>query len=223
MNVVVIIQARMTSSRMPGKVLAPLNGKPVLAHVVERALRIGGINSVVVTRPWGPESRAIDYWCDELGVCSVAEEENDVLNRYYRAAVDMHAGTVIRITGDCPAFCPGVVTRLLQEYKATGADYAFVDSSCGYPKGFDSEVFNMDNLVIAHSEASSLSDREHVTPFIRRHARKQARLRYSPDLGKYDLSLDTTVDYSLLKKLFFDLGDNFDIADVQEWICGTNG
>ncbi len=169
MNTVAIIQARMGSSRLPGKMLADLGGKPVLAWVVDAAKAIQGIDKVVVATSESESDRAIGAWCETNSVVCHRGPEDDVLTRFAIAAAAENAGLIMRLTGDCPLLDPHVCAQVLMHLKRTGADYASNLDPPTWPDGLDCEAFTRHALDKVAANAVQQSEREHVTPYIRSH------------------------------------------------------
>ena len=165
-NTVCIVQARMTSNRLPGKMMLSLGGEPVIRHVLRNCQKIPGIDKVVCaipvdkSEPIAREARALD-------VKVVRGSESDVNGRYRKAALLVNADIVMRITGDCPLIDPDVCGRVLSLME-DGVDYASNVMPRGFPKGLDCEVFTMEALERAHKEADDPYDREHVCPWMQR-------------------------------------------------------
>lgn len=166
-HVLAIIQARMGSSRFPGKTLADLCGHPVLWHVVERARQAEGVDEVLVATTDRHSDDAVADLCSQLSVPCFRGSENDVLDRYYRAAASKRATTIVRITADCPLIDPRVITKTVARFSERDWDYVSNALRYTYPDGLDTEVFSFAVLECAWREAAKPSDREHVTPFIR--------------------------------------------------------
>ena len=172
-----IIQARMGSTRLPGKVLMPIAGHPMLWHVVKRAQSPPGVDRVVVATARSEADDVIRALCADSGFQVYSGSEHDVLDRYYQAAKEREADPVVRITSDCPLLDPTIVQRLLELFDRGGLDYAGVSIGRGaqqrglrgYPHGLDAECFSFAALERAWREAVSPYDREHVTPYISRH------------------------------------------------------
>jgi spore coat polysaccharide biosynthesis protein SpsF len=162
----IIIQARMTSKRFPGKSMALLAGKPMLQHVIERCKMVQGIDKIVVAVPYDNSDEMI-YLSRDLGVDFHQGPEDDVLMRFYSAALFYKLTTIMRITADCPFIDPIVCSEVLAVLKAKELDYC---CNCypvrTYPKGLDCEVFTFDCLEAAHQLTKRKYDREHVTPFM---------------------------------------------------------
>lgn len=163
--VVAIIQARMGSTRLPGKVLADLGELPLLAHVISRAQRISGIDRVIVATTTDNNQPIVDV-ASKCGASTFTGNEDDVLDRYYRAALHYDASVVMRITADCPFLDPEISRRVLARFHEGGVDYAANNHPPTYPNGLDTEVFSLAALEQAWREADLLSEREHVTPYI---------------------------------------------------------
>lgn len=166
-SVLAIIQARMGSSRFPGKTLADLCGHPVLWHVVERAREAEGIDDVLVATTERRSDDSVADLCARLGVPCFRGSENDVLDRYYRAAESKRATAVVRITADCPLIDPRVIAKTVARFAEHNWDYVSNSLRYTYPDGLDTEVFSFAALECAWRTAIAPSDREHVTPFIR--------------------------------------------------------
>ena len=164
-NVVAIIQARMGSTRFPGKVLADLRGRPVLDWVVEAVKRVDGVDEIVVATTTNSEDQVIEEWCWSEGVNCFRGEPLDVLKRYADCAKEYSATHVVRITSDCPLLDSQTVSTVLRKGLESGADYFGL--SGGFPDGFDCEGFSTDALLEANREARAPVDREHVTRYFK--------------------------------------------------------
>lgn len=164
---VAIIQARMGSTRLPGKVLNMLGGRTVLAHVVARAERIPAIDKVCCAIPDSAENDALADSARALGALVHRGSEHDVLSRYHGAAVTADADVVVRITSDCPFLDWQVSGAVLARFLEGGVDYCSNLEPRSWPKGYDTEVFSRAALERANAEAREPYDREHVTPFLR--------------------------------------------------------
>src|ERR1041385_6532210 len=166
----------MGSSRLPGKVLEPVAGHPMLWHIVDRLRRAPGVTKVVVATSTAPTDEPVRALCAEIGVPCVPGSELDVLARFHQAATEHHADPILRITADCPFVDPELVGRVLALYQTGNYDYtaaatgcvAFYDAGNKYPDGLDVECCSFDALDRAHREATVRSDREHVTPYLYR-------------------------------------------------------
>lgn len=172
MTTACIIQARMGSTRFPGKVLHPLCGKPVLAHVIARCKLIVGVDVIAVAVPDEPRSEAIQDLADEFEIETIAGPENDVLLRYYKAATWLgRPKNIMRITADCPLLSPLVCSEVLTLHITKKSDYCSnVFPTRTYPKGLDCQVFTFDLLEAANKLATAPYDREHVCPWMEKTA-----------------------------------------------------
>ena len=166
MRTVAVIQARMGSSRLPGKVMMELGGVPVLAQVVARARVAPGVDAVCVATPITSQDDPLAALAETLGAEVARGSETDVLSRYALAAEVTGADRIVRITADCPFLDPRVAGRVLALLD-TGADYASNVAPRSWPKGLDVEAFTRHALVRAHEAAVDPYDREHVTPWMR--------------------------------------------------------
>lgn len=194
-NIGVVIQARMTSKRFPGKTMALLNGKPVLRHVIERCKQIGNSNTkVIVAVPDTDESEPMLVLADKLGVHNFCGSENNVLERYYHAAKFFELDVIMRITADCPLISPTVCNEVLDVSLWRKTDYCSnIFPVRTYPKGLDCEVFTLDTLECAYLLAKENEEKEHVTIWMQNNS---SDLRTACVTQKVDKSEDNwCVDY----------------------------
>ena len=204
MKTVAIIQARMASTRLPGKVLADLAGKPVLGWVVRAARATLGVDDVWIATSTAAADGAVAAWCKANGVSVHRGSESDVLDRYAGAAKASGAYIVVRITADCPLLDPAVIAQTIRLRAVTGADYASNVDPPTWPDGLDCEVLTTKSLFVAAAEATRESDREHVTPFVRNNRDRftaETLVAPLPGLAAERWTLDTSEDLELLSAL----------------------
>lgn len=219
MKTLLIVQARMTSTRLPGKVLLPLAGEPMLTRLVERLRCVQRADGIVIATTTNATDDPIAQQCAQLAVPCHRGSEHDVLSRYADAARLYGADTVVRITSDCPLIEPELVDRVIAVYEEGDSDYVSNMLPPTWPYGMAVEVFSAAVLAQAHAEATQPAEREHVTPFIYWHPERY-RLRNvaSPvDLSHHRWTVDTPEDYALVSRLFDHLmptRPNFTQADV---------
>jgi spore coat polysaccharide biosynthesis protein SpsF len=199
----VIIQARMTSRRFPGKSMALLAGKPVLAHVIERCQKIPFIERVVVAMPSYSASQPMAELSSSMGADIFFGPEEDVLKRYYLAATYFDLTTIMRITADCPFIDPIVCGEVLSLLKANDFDYCSnVHPVRTYPKGLDCEVFTYDCLEAAHTLTKNHLGREHVTPWMQsRKGIKRANVQQRVDISSQNWCVDYPEDIPRLEAM----------------------
>jgi spore coat polysaccharide biosynthesis protein SpsF (cytidylyltransferase family)/aryl-alcohol dehydrogenase-like predicted oxidoreductase len=205
-KVVLIVQARMGSSRLPGKVLLPAAGKPMLAHQIDRLRKVRGADEIVVATSLLEGDDAIASFCQMYGIAVVRGSETDVLSRFSAAAVASDADVVVRLTGDCPLIDPALVDHAIEIYLASQAERTYVSDTIdrSYPRGMDVEVFSRSLLDLADRCAVTRYDREHVTPFIRRSLGEIAAARNVAAAKRLDclrVTLDYPCDYENIKAL----------------------
>lgn len=196
-GVTAIIQARLGSTRLPGKVLLPLGDDPMLSHVVRRVQASATVDHVVVATTTEGQDDALARFCREQGWPCVRGDEHDVLDRYYTAARDVGAEVVVRITSDCPLLDPAVVDRVVQALADDPAnDYASNTlEPRTFPRGLDVEAFTMDALGATWHEDSNPDSREHVTPLMRRANRfRRVRVAAEDDHSQLRWTVDTAED-----------------------------
>lgn len=215
--VVAIIQARMGSTRLPGKVLANVRGNPMLSYVVGRVRAAKTLDEVVVATTTKPADDAIVAFCRERGVNCFRGSEEDVLDRYYQAAREHAAEAVVRITSDCPLIDHEIVDKTVLEFMAERSDYASNSLVRTYPRGLDTEVMTFSTLEVAWREARQPYQRTHVTPYI---YENPVRFKILPVTGDRDYSayrwtVDTPKDLELVRAVYDRLeGDSFLLNDV---------
>jgi spore coat polysaccharide biosynthesis protein SpsF len=218
MNTTAIIQARMGSSRLPGKVLMDLGGETVLSRVVRRLQRSQEIDQVVVATSTASPDEDIVGECERLQVSSFRGSEGDVLDRYYQAAHLYDAKVVVRVTSDCPLIDPELVDQTIRVFRDQCADYTNNLFPRTYPRGLDAEVFSVAALDRAWREASQPHQREHVTPYLSEHPEifRLASLSSSVDYSRYRWTLDTSEDLKLLRFIYsrFENREDFGWQDV---------
>lgn len=208
MNIVAIIQARMGSSRLPGKVLMDINGKTMLERVYERVQLSRHVNKIVVAAPDHLRDEPIWQLCKKKGWASTFRDENDVLGRYWAAATHYRADKVVRITADCPLVDPEIIDRVI----ATSTANATLDYVCNfypvrtYPRGLDIEVISMKTLEHVYRNATSERHREHVSLMIYENA-KQFQISSVSEGRKQNYShlrwtVDTYQDLQLANEIY---------------------
>lgn len=213
MKTVAIIQARMGSTRLPGKVLADIGGKPMLARVVERTARARSIDQVVVATSTLPADDPIAVWCEEWGWACHRGSEDDVLDRYYGAACVTNAEVVVRITSDCPLIDPAILDDCTAHYRAgqPGLDYVanFLPDRT-FPRGLDCEVVSFAALKRAWRDDDRPEWREHVTEYILHHSEwfRLGGWMTDPDRSGERWTVDTPEDLELIRRIYAAFDDD---------------
>ena len=217
MKFLALIQARMGSSRLPGKVLMDLKGKTVLQRVVERVAACSLVDETIVLSTIDKKDMAIGRLCFENNIRMFFGSENDVLDRYYQAARLFSPQYVIRITADCPLFDTQTLTDAIRSLESS-ADYAAFISET-QPDGLDLEIIKFEALEKSWMEAKSSPEREHVTLYARIHPeifKHQDFLFPISGAGKYRLTVDEPEDYELVRQIYERLGPHCAIAEILE-------
>ena len=204
MKIVAIIQARMRSTRLPGKVMLDLGGETVLARVVRRVQRSTLINIVEVATTTGRSDEKIIDEAARLGVSAFAGSEDDVLDRYWQTSRKSGAEVVVRITADCPVIDPELIDETIHVFLNQQADYASNSIVPSYPRGLDTEVFTAKALEKAWKNASKPYEREHVTPYFYQHPGlfRLASVANKTDYSQYRWTLDTPEDLQLIRAIY---------------------
>lgn len=223
MSIVAIIQARMSSSRLPGKVLEPILGKSMLLHLVDRVKQAKYLNNIVVATSTDITDDPIYSLCSNNDIECSRGDLLDVLSRYYYTAVNYHAQHIVRITADCPLIDPGIIDQLILLYQSTHCDYASntLDHTC--PDGLDVEIFSFEALERAYHNAILPSEREHVTPYLYKHSSefRLASLKNDPNHAHYRLTVDYMEDLSLVREIYHALYPHkiyFDWKDILSFL-----
>lgn len=232
MTVVAIIQARMGSTRLPGKVLNDLVGDTALARVVNRTRRAELLDDVVVATSTNPSDELILAECERLSVACFRGDETDVLDRYYQCAQRFAASAVVRITADCPLIDPELIDVTVREFIDRAPDYATNSLVITYPRGLDVEVFTTEALGRCWNSARELYERVHVTPYMYEHPAlfKILSLTAEQDFGRYRWTLDTAEDLEMIRAIYrhFDGKDGFSWREIiqlvenEPWLAALN-
>ena len=203
MKVVAIVQARMGSTRLPNKVMKPIGGVPMIELLLARLARATEVDEITVATSDDPRNQSLVHHINSLGYQHTCGSENDVLDRYLRAAKAANADVVVRITGDCPLVDPSLVDEAVRQFKASRMDYFSNTSPPSYPDGLDIEVFTIAALEKAAAETSAPFDREHVTPYLRSSGRfTQAAMVHTDDLSALRWTVDEPADFEVVSKVF---------------------
>lgn len=232
MKIAALIQARLGSTRLPGKVLKDIGGRTMLARVVRRVQRAPGIDEVVVVSTTEPSDSAVVEESARLGVSCFRGSELDVLDRYYQAAKQFKADAVVRITSDCPLIDPSVTGSIVAIFRTETPDYASNVIERSYPRGLDTEIVSMEALERGWREARQPGEREHVTPYFYENPNlfRLASVKREIDYSHYRWTVDAPEDLEFVRAVYARLEnrDNFDwtavlqILNEQETLTNLN-
>lgn len=229
MSCVAVIQARMGSSRLPGKVMLSLNCTPVIRHVVRRTLATASVDVVVVATSRKDRDTIITRHAAEEGAETFRGDEDDVLGRMYRAAKEYGADSVVRITADNPLLSPAAIDAAVLKLNDTGADYVSNKIDRMFPSGLDVETFTFDSFTRIERQTEETYHREHVTPYYRKSDEfnavnldtdevfGEAFMRDRTDLR---LTLDTSDDYELFRRIYENVAyeQTVDVRDAVTYV-----
>lgn len=225
MKIVATIEARMTSSRLPGKVMLPALGRPMLAHLTSRLKTVQSIDEIVLATTVNATDDVLAEFAEKDGIKVFRGSEEDVMARVIGAAESAQADVVVEITGDCPIIDPDLIEQTIRVFKRNNAVYCANSFISSYPDGMDTQVITLEALKKSFSMTADPQDREHVS----RHIVKNPQLfphvylvappsLHWPGLG---LTLDEPADYELIRTLIENLGkDNllFGCGDVIRFL-----
>jgi spore coat polysaccharide biosynthesis protein SpsF (cytidylyltransferase family) len=218
-----IIQARLGATRLPRKVMLEVLGKSILEYVIERVRASEAINNVIVATSTAKENLAIVNIAEKLGVKAYRGSEQDVLDRFYKAAKEFNLKNIVRITADCPLIDPQVINRVVRHYFKSKADYCSNTLKPTFPDGQDVEVFSFDALDFAWKNALLPSEREHVTPYIYKHPEKfwAVNVKNKIDLSRKRWTLDQKEDFEFIKNVLenlYPIKPDFGMNDVLKFL-----
>jgi spore coat polysaccharide biosynthesis protein SpsF len=224
MTVNVILQARMTSSRLPGKVLMDICGAPMLARQIERIRRARQIDRIIIATSAEEEDEPVALLAQRLGVDCFRGSLRDVLGRFCLAAMDHQSDHVMRLTGDCPLIDPGLIDDLITFHRDGGYDISSLGIERTYPHGLDAEVMTFAALQPAGAEADRAYDREHVTPYLYTHPDRFriGSMRQTKREGHMRWTVDYPEDLALVRRVFahfLDTKPDFRWTDVKAWLA----
>ncbi|WP_410981719.1 cytidylyltransferase domain-containing protein [Bacillus cereus] len=221
MKVAAIIQARMGSTRLPGKIMKKVLDKTLLEYQIERVKKAKTIDQIIVATTTKLNDNPIIELCEQLSVPYYRGSEDDVLSRYYEAATQFSVDVVVRLTSDCPIIAPDIIDKIVSCYLEQQNIYDYISNTLTrtYPRGLDTEVMPYRILKRTHEEANEPSYREHVTAYIYNNPGKFKLLNVQHDLdeSKHRWTVDTKEDFILIKKIItklYPVNNQFSFSDI---------
>lgn len=217
--ILALLQARVSSSRLPEKVLKPILGTPMLFRQIERVRQSESIDQLVVVTSTDPSDDPLEELCREHRVDWFRGSLRDVLDRFYRASQKFPADRIVRLTGDCPLADPKLIDRVVQFHKKGNYDYTSNALEPTYPDGLDVEVFQREALEAAWREAQLSSEREHVTPFLYKHPERfrLGNFKNREDLSFLRWTVDEPSDLNLVTRIYealYPLNSSFTTEEI---------
>lgn len=223
MKTVAIIQARMGSTRLPGKIMRRVCGKSILAHVIERVKDSESLDDIIVATTTNVSDDEIVAECEKNDWHFFRGSESHVLERYYKAASSYHADVIVRITSDCPLFDPQILSEMLHFFRNqidTGKNLDYLSNVIvrTFPRGLDAEIFTFAALEKAYQNASTDQDREHVTSYIYKNPELfvMDNFKSERNLSEYRWTLDVEEDFRLIEAIYSDLYKKNKLFTTQE-------
>jgi spore coat polysaccharide biosynthesis protein SpsF len=201
--IIAVLQARMSSQRLPGKVLRPLCGVPMLLYQYRRVLDAQLLDAVIVATSMDKSDDPIREMCAQNRIVCFSGSLNDVLDRFYWLAQIFRPHHIVRLTGDCPLIDPEIIDETVKVHLAGGYDYTHATMDCGWPDGYDTEVFTFQALCQTWKGAGLDGEREHVTPYLRTHPElfRIGECRNDHDQSSIKISVDTEEDFQRVERL----------------------
>lgn len=227
MKVVCLVQARVGSTRLPGKILKEICGKTILHHEIDRLKKCKEIDEIVIATTDKEDDDKIVNEAKKLSVKYFRGSENDVLSRFYYAAKENNADIIVRVTSDCPCIDFEILDKMLiyfkDKYKEKQVDYLSNTIKRTYPRGYDIEIFTFSALEKSYINAEKEYEREHVTPYIYDKTNNFLKLSFEnkEDYSKYRVTLDTIEDFIVIKNIFENLyykNPYFKLNDVVQYL-----
>lgn len=227
MKVVCLVQARVGSTRLPGKILKEICGKTILHHEIDRLKKCKEIDEIVIATTDKKDDDKIVNEAKKLSVKYFRGSENDVLSRFYYAAKENNADIVVRVTSDCPCIDFEILDKMLiyfkDKYKEKQIDYLSNTINRTYPRGYDIEIFTFSALEKSYINAEKEYEREHVTPYIYDKTNNFLKLSFEnkDDYSEYRVTLDTIEDFIVIKNIFENLyykNPYFKLNDVVQYL-----
>jgi spore coat polysaccharide biosynthesis protein SpsF len=203
MTTLAIIQARMSSTRFPGKVLKKLQEKPLLQWMIERIKQSTLIDTIIIATSTSSDDNPIAEWCDINNQICYRGDLDNVLSRFYHAAKKFNAQTIVRLTADCPLIDAKIIDKHISFYYENKYDYVSNGPIMTYPDGMGVEVFSYRALEKTYQEATIASEKEHVTAYIYKHPEMFTlfNLKYKQDYSWIRITVDYPDDFTLIKKI----------------------
>lgn len=199
----IIIQARMGSTRFPGKVIAKIEKRPLVWHVINRVKRVKNVKIILATTI-KEEDKVLLKIAKDSRILSFAGDVDDVLNRYYECVVLYDCDPIIRITADCPLIDPNIIKKMLEIFQSHTYDYVTNTLPSSFPDGLDVEIFSFKTLQLVYEKAKLKSEREHVTDYIRKNRNEFKIFNYTSniDLPHYRWAVDQIQDLKLVRRIY---------------------
>ncbi len=213
-----IIQARLGSTRLPGKVLKELNGKPLIEQIINRLRYCKNIDNIILATTTNEVDDKLASWCKENNVACFRGDENNVLKRYYDAATQYKSDIIIRITADDPFKDPKVIDSVIDLLNTESLDFAFNNNPPSFPEGLDTEVFTYNAIKQAAEAQTTDFEREHVTQYFYHNPQifKCKNFSYKENVSHIRLTVDTEQDFELASKIYSKLSSNGEMFYLED-------
>lgn len=214
---IAIVQARLSSTRLPNKVLKNILTKPLIQHVIDRLNESQLIDQVVIATTTEDEDNLIVKWCQKNKVPFFRGDRDDVLSRFYFCAKENQASDIIRVTSDNPLTDPKIIDKTIEYYLEGDLDYCSNNLEKSYPHGLDVEVFNFGSLEKSHNESSDPVHREHVTQYIRQNKDlfNISAIKHSKDLSHIRVTMDENEDFQLIEIVMSLLSEKANLEELD--------
>ena len=196
-----IVQARLSSKRLPNKVLLKVCGKPLIEYLFDRLKKVKKIDKIILATSNSTKDDELIKFSNNLNIETFRGSEKDVLERFYKAAKYFKADKILRITGDCPLISPKIINRLIKYFSTINIDYAYTSER--FAEGLDCEIFTYNALKKTYLSAKKQSEREHITQYIKNNPKKFkiSSLHNKKDESIYRITVDEKQDFKVVKSI----------------------
>ncbi|MEC7276627.1 MAG: glycosyltransferase family protein [Bdellovibrionota bacterium] len=222
-NIVAIVQARTSSTRLPKKVLEPLGESCMLVEQIKRMQKAKTLSKIVVATSDDPSDDAIEELCKEHDFYYFRGDLNNVLSRYYYCAKEHKADVVVRVTGDCPLIDPILMDQIIEFHLKKHSEYTSNARPATYPDGLDVEVFSFLKLEDAFNNATLPSEKEHVSPYIFKNTKDFLNFENTEDFSKLRVTVDNKEDLEVVRAVFNELSkeENFGYQEIIQFLVNN--
>ena len=224
-KIIIIVQARMGSARLPGKILKEVRGRSLLDYQIERLRRVNGADDVIIATTVDSNNDPVVKLCEKINCLYFRGSEDDVLLRYYESAKEFNANYIVRINADCPLIDPRIVDKVINFFNINSNEFDYVSNILepSYPIGLHTEIFSIEALKKANDNSKDAEEREHVTPYIYRNPDifRLGSVVLDDNLSHFRWTVDYPEDFILIEKIIKGVYPNnpdFDMLDILEFL-----
>jgi len=217
-KILCILQARMSSTRLPGKILKEIKDKPLIAYEIDRIKKSKKIDKIVIATSYDATNDILEDFCKKYNIDCFRGEENDVLKRFFDCSNKYDDyDIIVRLTWDCPLIDPDILDETIKKFLKADVEYWSNSEPPTFPDWLDAEIFTRTALEITNEKSVLLSEREHVTPYMKKHFKK-INYAFDIDFSWYRLTVDEKEDLELIEKLIINIWSDSWFLDYIKYI-----